>query len=1090
MNSAEKLRQIEEAILQAPANRHSLARSQPLRRYSSDQNDNRLQPIAIIGVSGFFPQCMSVRTFWDALDQDSPLIEEIPASRFDWGPVYDPDGKDPNRSHTKWGGFIPDIRGFDPEFFGILPGEADAMDPRQRLLLMSVYHTLEDAGYAPSSFKNTNTGVFVATEGDEYLTILAESGLSIGGGFGHADSMFPNRISYHFDLRGPSEFVNTMCSGAAVAIHRAVTSLRCGEITQAIVGAANLLLRPESFVGLSRMGLMSPQNTVCSFGTNADGFLRAEGVATILLKPLAIAEQDGDRIYATIKNTAVNHNGKGGTSIAAPHLESHTELIKKCYSQAGIDPRRIRYIEAQGMGNLVTDIVEWEAFNRALQSLAEERDVTLPAENCFVSTLKPMTGHMHSASALAALFKIIRSFQTNRIHKILDFTRSNTELETENRPCRLATDTESWPSEASPRLAGLHSYGTGGTNSHLLIEEYPAEEHDLHFHAPPNIPVIVVLSAVSWDRLPVVAQQLLRFIEEQPQLLLVNLAYSLQTGRDSLQCRISWVIGSLEELNKALNSFLESETESQTQNTAPQLYAADAVTDSPIKQTVFSAQVCDTLVETSLSEVHLDKLAIYWTHGGTVPWQKLYTGRKIKRVSLPPYPFDTKDYWCGPPCSSRPLMNQVRPVHRVDILGATSDDSVEATLMTLFSALLGLQPSELRRDHQLEQYGFDSMMLMRLHQELMTQIDPSIDLVRLRECRTAQDVIAILPTHTTPRTLVTKTSNDTPLRHAQFPELIRLNQSDRGRPIFWIHGGLGGVEVYQVIAEKSARLFYGIQARGWMTERLPLRGIQAMAAYYVHIIQSVQPDGPYDIGGYSLGGTIAYEITRQLQEFGATVSTIVMLDAYDMTTVKNVALTEKGSYLEAVNIALLSAIMQSPEKFSAELIHRDEVDTTLDNEAFLQQLITLAGNRGLIKTEGQLRMMMQQMAKLQRAFETDRVEIIPLATPESVQCYYFRDKSGLLLGDMEPYFSLPEDRVTAIHSNYWGEWERQLPNLHIIDVESSNHLMLLSEPKVFSTILKFCETLYSVEGMSSTFLEHFKQQTMSVHGSRKPFVGP
>lgn len=210
----------------------------------------QLEPIAIVGLSGYLPGCMSVREFWQALDEDRSAIAEIPIDRFDWRKYYDPSGKDPRKTDCKWGGFIPDIAGFDPHFFNILPFDAKRIDPRQRLLLMSVYQTLCDAGYAPTTLKKSRTGVYVAHQDDDYLQMLNERGLDLGAGYGQA-SMLANRIAYFFDFRGPSEIVDAQCAGGAVALHRAVMALRSGEIDNAIVCGANLLLRPQPFCALS-----------------------------------------------------------------------------------------------------------------------------------------------------------------------------------------------------------------------------------------------------------------------------------------------------------------------------------------------------------------------------------------------------------------------------------------------------------------------------------------------------------------------------------------------------------------------------------------------------------------------------------------------------------------------------------------------------------------------------------------------------------------------------------------------------------------------------------------------------------------------
>ncbi len=268
-----------------------------------------------------------------------------------------------------------------------------------------------------------------------------------------------------------------------------------------------------------------------------------------------------------------------------------------------------------------------------------------------------------------------------------------------------------------------------------------------------------------------------------------------------------------------------------------------------------------------------------------------------------------------------------------------------------------------------------------------------------------------------------------------------------------------------------------------MTDREPLHGIRAMAAYYIEILQAVQSEGPYDLGGYSLGGVLAYEVTRQLQELGRTVRTIVMLDSFSSHAVKNVKISQKTGMLSVVNMALLATILHESEKFVQTLIHRDDVNAEADDEAFLKQLIRLATARGLSKTEAQIDALIQQNAKVQRAYDIPNHVVSPLPDPQAVTCYYFRNKNGVFLGALEPYFALASDDYALDHVNYWEEWERQLPKFHLMDVDASNHMMLLLEPNVYDTITAFCERVYSEKGISPQFLGAFKRKTKHIHGS-------
>lgn len=715
------------------------------------------QPIAIIGLSGYLPQSMSVEDFWSALDQDKGLIEEIPLSRFDYKKVYDPTGKDVSKSRTKWGGFISDIRGFDPYFFNILPSEAEIMDPRQRLLLMSTYHSLENAGISPVSLKGSKTGVFVAIEDNEYLQLLIELGIKLRDPFGQATSMVANRLSYFFDFRGPSEIVNTMCSGAAVAIHRAVKALQSNEIELAVVGGANIILRPDPFIVLSNLGQMSPENSVRSFGKNSNGYLRSEGVATIVLKRLSDVSEN-DTIHAVIKNSAINFNGRGGLSISAPNIDSHSTLIQTCYEEAGVDPRDITYIEAQGMGNPVADIAEWEAFNRALKAMAKKRGIDLAPGGCGISTLKPMIGHMHSTSALGALFKIIRSFQTNKLHKILNFTEKNLDIDTKNQPCRLLQETEDWLPKESPRLAGLHSYGSGGNNAHLLIEEYITSKSQLSAsNTTSSNSIMIVLSAKNTDGLKLHSKNMLAYVEKNTSLNLTEMAYTLQVGRDPMEERLGILTTSTKDLLEKLKIYIEGK------EVIEGLYIGTIKKNKDGIQAFCTEAEFLKIVDNWIENRQLSKILEVWTKGFYIDWVKLYGEQKPKKISLPTYPFAKERYWIEP--SEITLLNSKEEKMKTStgFMGFAQslssekgqvmimEGEIETTtsvfledisnnqklidpslvidnkllqqkilshLKVLFGEVFKLSVSQINEEESFEYYGVDSILMTRLNQKL------------------------------------------------------------------------------------------------------------------------------------------------------------------------------------------------------------------------------------------------------------------------------------------------------------------------------------------------------------------------------------
>ncbi len=296
---------------------------------------------------------------------------------------------------------------------------------------------------------------------------------------------------------------------------------------------------------------------------------------------------------------------------------------------------------------------------------------------------------------------------------------------------------------------------------------------------------------------------------------------------------------------------------------------------------------------------------------------------------------------------------------------------------------------------------------------------------------------------------------------------MKLNQALKGRPLIWFHAGLGGIEAYLNIAQEIKRPFYGIRARGYMENKHPLVGIQAMCSYYVLCIQSVQPHGPYDLGGYSLGGILAYEVTRQLQKLGETVNTIVMLDSLHPETTKLIKEPQKSKMLQIMNAIIMTLDTDVSNFDLKKLIHRDEVNFNLEKSEFIHQLISLAKMRGVTQMETQLEKQLQQNIKIQNNYEINQYSILPLLNPKAVTCYYFRNKSGLFFGNLEPYFSMQGNGFTVLDNmNYWQGWKKQLPHFYMSDVDSTNHMMLLSEPKAFKKITKFCVELYSKKKIS------------------------
>ncbi|PTU27759.1 polyketide synthase [Bacillus subtilis] len=1002
--------------------------------------NNAADGLAIIGMSGQFPKANSVTEFWNNMIQGKNCVSEVPKERWDWRKYASADKE--GQSSLQWGGFIEGIGEFDPLFFGISPKEAANMDPQEFLLLIHAWKAMEDAGLTGQALSSRPTGVFVAAGNTDTAVI---------------PSLIPNRISYALDVKGPSEYYEAACSSALVALHRAIQSIRNGECEQAIVGAVNLLLSPKGFIGFDSMGYLSKKGQAKSFQADANGFVRSEGAGVLIIKPLQKAIDDSDHIYSVIKGSGVSHGGRG-MSLHAPNPAGMKDAMKKAYQGAQIDPKTVTYIEAHGIASPLADAIELEALKSGcsqmeLQEIQEEAP-------CYISSLKPSIGHGELVSGMAAIMKVSMAMKHQTIPGISGFSSLNDQVSIKGTRFRVTAENQPWgdlhddAGNKIPRRASINSYSFGGVNAHVILEEYiplpkppvSMNEHDSH---------IVVLSAKNPDRLKAVVQQQLDYVNKQQELSLQDYAYTLQTGREEMGDRLALVVRNKEELVNGLQACLAEKKGDKPKNAVP-VFSGNEENGTSDLETLLDGPLREMVIESLLSGNNLEKIAFCWTKGVQIPWEKLYKGKGARRIPLPTYPFDKRSCWNGfQAVENTPSVSQDEHINN------SGDPHILANV-------LGMAPDELQPQKPLQQYGFDSISCIQLLQQLQSKINPHIVLTELQACHTVQDMTD----------LIAKKQEDTSLQndHARtFPELIPLNDGKRGRPVFWFHGGVGGVEIYQQFAQKSQRPFYGIQARGFMTDYAPLHGIEQIASYYIEIIRSIQPEGPYDVGGYSLGGMIAYEVTRQLQSQGLSVKSMVMIDSPYRSETKEYEASMKTSMLQTINTMLASIAKR--DKLTDVLISREEVDISLEDEEFLSVLIELAKERGLNKREKQIRSQAQQMMKTQRAYDLESYTVKPLPDPEAVKCYYFRNKSRSFFGGLDIYFTLSNEKEPFDQAAYWEEWERQIPHFHLVDVDSSNHFMILTEPKASAAMLEFCEKLYSNKGVvNANFLKAFRKK--------------
>jgi myxalamid-type polyketide synthase MxaE and MxaD len=426
------------------------------------------EPIAIIGIGCRFPGANDPVAFWQLLRDGVDAIREVPADRFDQHAFYDPDPATPGKMNTRWGGFLEQVDQFDPNFFGISPREALRMDPQQRLLLEVTWEALQDAGQVPERLVGTQVGVFIGIATNDYGRLQWNDleRIDAYAGTGNAMSIAANRISYLFDFRGPSLAIDTACSSSLVAVHLACCSLRTGESTLALAGGVNLILSPAIAINFTKAGAMAPDGRCKAFDARANGYVRSEGAGVVVLKPLSKAWADGDPIYAVIRGSAVNQDGRSN-GLMAPNPLAQEAVLREAYRQAAVSPGKVQYVEAHGTGTFLGDPIEAKALGTVL---GVERP---PGRRCALGSVKTNLGHLEAAAGIAGLIKVALALRHREIPPSLHFEKPNPHIPFDELPLRVQTTLSPWPAESGPALAGVSSFGFGGTNAHVVLEEAP-----------------------------------------------------------------------------------------------------------------------------------------------------------------------------------------------------------------------------------------------------------------------------------------------------------------------------------------------------------------------------------------------------------------------------------------------------------------------------------------------------------------------------------------------------------------------------------------------------------------------------------------
>ena len=618
--------------------------------------DSAIEPMAIVGLSGRYPQAPTLDQFWKNLKDGKECVAEIPSERWPLEGFYNPDAQDAAKkgmSYCKWGAMLEGFAEFDPLFFNISPREAINIDPQERLFLQACWQALEDAGYTRADLErkyNKQVGVFAG---------ITKTGFDLYGPelWRLGDNRFPrssfpsvaNRVSYFFNIHGPSYPIDTMCSSSLTAIHEASRHIHMGECEIAIVGGVNLYLHPANYVALSSGFMLSGDGHCRSFGEGANGFIPGEGVGAIILKPLSRALADRDNVHAVVIGSSVNHGGKtSGYTVPSPRAQA--ELVKTAISRAGISAADISYIEAHGTGTELGDPIEFSGLSKAFRAF------DAPEHGCALGSIKSNIGHLEAAAGMAGLTKIILQMKHQTLVPSLNAQQTNPNIDFEGSPFVLNKQLNSWEVEGKPRIAGVSSFGSGGANAHVLLREYipqrttPQEEPVAVLRK-----VAVLLSAKNEQSLQRQLHNLSAHLENtlakkdyasdaSQQRYLRDLAFTLQLGRESMAQRFACIVSSLSELKALIKQVLADEKAAS--NT---IFASKVSTNDPSLTLFNSDKDAKGLLDKWVTRADLTKILPLWVKGVKVNWHLLYQDipedQKPYRISLPTYSFESNCYW-------------------------------------------------------------------------------------------------------------------------------------------------------------------------------------------------------------------------------------------------------------------------------------------------------------------------------------------------------------------------------------------------------------------------------------------------------------
>jgi len=584
-----------------------------LKKELSEKISQPSMPIAIIGIGCRIPSAHTKDAFWEMLLNSRNVISNLPEDRLELlaGSI-----EAKNANFAK-GGFLSSIDSFDPYFFGISPREAMLMDPQQRLLLEVTYEALEDAGISVDAVAGSNTGVFASLYASQLTALLKkereEDALFISTG--NATSIAANRLSYFFDLHGPSIVFDTACSSSLIALHTACMYLQNSSCELAIVGGVNINLLPSTYLLLTNAKMLAPDGQCKTFDAAANGYVPGEGAGVVILKPLARALDDKDRIYATLIGSDVSQDGKKN-GLSAPNGLQQEKLIKRIYQKAMINPNQVAYVECHGTGTFLGDPIEVQALGEVISDKRQDNNP------CWIGSLKTNIGHLEPAAGIMSVIKVALSLQQGVIPPHLNFENPNPHIEFAKYQFKIPQEPLSWPMYSTQRIAGVSAFGFGGTIAHVVLENCLNKEENIIEDAPQ----LFILSAKNTSALNELIKKWYVFLDKNKKISLTRICYNLKVRRSHYFCRIAIIVNSIEDLLLALRKIITYDLES-----IPKLEnILINISPATIQQS---------------AESDLEKEALFFINREEIDWKLLYRGKTYQHLDMPLYPWQNQSYW-------------------------------------------------------------------------------------------------------------------------------------------------------------------------------------------------------------------------------------------------------------------------------------------------------------------------------------------------------------------------------------------------------------------------------------------------------------